>query len=82
MQIVSIKSNSADTIIPLLKNALEREKKILSESYRKTREKVELLAFNHKIDLEQLKAGKIKRDEVNEMNLIELEGLCEPGWPG
>ncbi|MBI5327149.1 MAG: hypothetical protein HZB80_02495 [Deltaproteobacteria bacterium] len=40
MQTISFKSGSPDTVIPLLKNAIDREKRILAESLRVTREKV------------------------------------------
>ena len=77
MQTVSLKSNSPDTLIPLLRNAIDREKRILTESLRMTKEKVKKLSGNLGVDTDRLMRGEIEHTEANDMQLIELEGEIE-----
>ncbi|MBI4688666.1 MAG: hypothetical protein HY754_00100 [Nitrospirae bacterium] len=74
MQTVSIKSSSSEKIIPLLTNALDREKRIIMESLKMTQGKVNSLAKALAVDIDKLMAGKIEHTESNDMELIELEG--------
>jgi hypothetical protein len=64
-------------IIPLLKNALDREKRILMETLRITREKINKLADNFGVDIDKLMRGEVEHTEANDMQLIELEGEIE-----
>ena len=77
MQTISLKSNSPDTIIPLLRNAIDREKRILMESIRTTKEKVGKLAKKLDVNVDKLMGGEIEHTESNDMRLIELEGEIE-----
>ncbi len=77
MQTISLKSNSPDVIIPLLKNALDREKRILMETLRITREKINKLAESLSVDVNKLIKGEVEHTEANDMQLIELEGEIE-----
>lgn len=77
MQNISLKSNSPDIIIPLLKTALDREKRILAESIRTARKKIESLSKSLGIDIDKLMKGEIKHTEANDMQLLELEGEVE-----
>ena len=76
MQTISLKSDSPDTVIPLLKNAIDREKRILAESLRVTREKVNKLAKDLAVDIELMR-GEVKHTASNDMQLLELEGEIE-----
>jgi hypothetical protein len=64
-------------VIPLLKNALEREKRILMETLRITREKINKLAENLGVDVNKPMRGEVDHTEANDMQLIELEGEIE-----
>ncbi|OHE55320.1 MAG: hypothetical protein A2Z47_12120 [Thermodesulfovibrio sp. RBG_19FT_COMBO_42_12] len=77
MQTISLKSKSPETVIPLLKNAIDREKRILTENLRITREKVNRLAKNLNVDIDKLMRGEVEHTESNDMQLIELEGEIE-----
>ena len=77
MQTISLKSGSPDTVIPLLKNAIDREKRILAESLRVTREKVNKLAKDLAVDIDKLMQGEVKHTASNDMQLLELEGEIE-----
>lgn len=74
MQIISLKSNSSEIMIPLLKNAINREKLILIESIRIAKEKISRLSESFSVDIEKLMAGKVEHTDANDMELIEIEG--------
>ncbi len=77
MQTISLKSSSAETVIPLLRNAIDREKRILKESVRVAKEKVNKLAGTLSVDIDKLMKGEVEHTESNDMQLIELEGEVE-----
>ena len=74
MQTISIKSSSSEKIIPLLTNALDREKRIIGGSLKKTSEKIDSLAKSLSVDIDKLVAGEVEHTEANDMKLVELEG--------
>lgn len=77
MQTISLKSNSPDAIIPLLRSAIEREKRILTESLRIAKEKIGRVSKANDIDIDKLMKGEIEHTESNEFLLLELEGEIE-----
>jgi len=77
MQTISLKSNSPDIAVPLLRNAIDREKRIISETLRITREKVSRLSKELSVDVDSLMKGDVAHTEANDMQLIELEGEAE-----
>ncbi len=77
MQNILLKSKAPKTVIPLIKNAFEREKKILINSIRITKEKVDILSKNFSVDINQLMAGEIEHKDTEDMQFIELEGELE-----
>ena len=77
MQTISLKSSSAETVIPLLRNAIDREKRILKESVRVAKEKVNKLAGTLSVDIDKLMKGEVEHTDSNDMQLIELEGEIE-----
>jgi hypothetical protein len=77
MEIISLKSNSPDVIIPILKNAIDRERGLINDSLKTTKEKIERLSKELNIDIDKLMRGEIEHTESNDMMLIELEGEIE-----
>jgi len=77
MKIISIKSMSPEKTIPLLETAVEREKNIIMDSLKTTREKVDALAKVLAVDIDKLMKGEVPHTEANDMKLIELEGEVE-----
>lgn len=77
MQTISLKSSSSETVIPLLRNAIDREKRILKESVRVAKEKVNRLAGSLSVDIDRLMKGEVEHTDSNDMQLIELEGEVE-----
>ena len=61
----------------LLTSALGREKRIIADSRRITRDKVNALAKTLSVDVEKLMRGEIEHVESKDMQLIELEGEVE-----
>jgi hypothetical protein len=74
MESIAIKSHSSEKALPLVKNAIEREKRIIQDSLQITREKVKSLSSRLNIDLDLLVSGSAVHTEANDMELLELEG--------
>lgn len=77
MQTISLKSSSSEAVIPLLRNAIDREKRILKESVRVAKEKVHRLAGTLSVNIDRLMRGEVEHSDSNDMQLIELEGEVE-----
>jgi len=77
MQIITLKSDSPETVVSLLKNAMDREKRILVDTIRITKEKIDALAKSLGVDIDKLIRGEVEHTESNDMHLIELEGEIE-----
>ncbi len=77
MQTILLKSKSPETVIPLLKNAIDREKRIVTESLKKAKGKVDRMSRLLGVDMDRLMKGEIEHTESNELQLIELEGEIE-----
>jgi len=77
MRAITLKSNSPETVVSLLKNAMDREKKILIDTIRVTREKIDFLTKDLGVDIDNLMKGEVEHTESNDMQLIELEGEIE-----
>jgi len=77
MSTISIKGDFSETALSLLTNALGREKRIVADSLRTARDKVNALAKMLSVDVEKLMRGEIEHVESKDMQLIELEGEVE-----
>lgn len=77
MSTISIKGDSSEAVLSLLTGALDREKRIITDSLRTTRDKVNALAKMLSVDVEKLMQGEIEHTESKDMQLIELEGEVE-----
>jgi hypothetical protein len=77
MQTITLRSDSPETVVPLIKNAVDREKKILVDTIRITKEKINSLSKNLGVDIDKLMSGEVEHTESKEMQLIELEGEIE-----
>jgi len=77
MRAITLKSNSPETVVSLLKNAMDRGKKILIDTIRVTRERIDFLTKDLGVDIDNLMKGEVEHTESNDMQLIELEGEIE-----
>ena len=77
MRAITLKSNSPETVVSILKNAMDRGKKILIDTIRVTRERIDFLTKDLGVDIDNLMKGEVEHTESNDMQLIELEGEIE-----
>ncbi len=61
----------------MLRSAIDREKRIITESLRIAKEKIGRLSKVPGVDIDKLMKGEIEHTESNEFRLIELEGEIE-----
>lgn len=77
MQKIEINTPEPEKAIPVLKDAIERQKQIISQSLVRTEEKIRQLAKQMQVDSDLLMAGKVPHPENQDMDLLELEGELE-----
>ena len=61
----------------VLQDALERHRRLLSQSVTRTQGRVQQLASQLHVDLDLLRAGQVPHLENQDMDLLELEGELE-----
>lgn len=74
MENIQIKTPYPEQAMPLIKEAIEIEKKLARESLAVTNERITALAQQLNVTVEQILAGNVSRTEENEMALLEFEG--------
>ncbi len=74
MEKVEISSPELEKALPVLRDAIERQKRLLSQSIFRTEEKIQQLADSLQVDPEVLMAGHVSHPEAQDMDLLELEG--------
>jgi hypothetical protein len=60
--------------VPLLAGAIDRERRIVNNSIKTTKRRLEALSKSLGVDTLRLMAGEVVHDDSNDMDLIELEG--------
>lgn len=74
MEKVEISSPDLEKALPVLRDAIERQKRLLSQSIFRTEEKIQQLSASLQVDPEVLMAGQVPHPEAQDMDLLELEG--------
>lgn len=77
MQKIEINTPEPEKVIPILRDAIERQKRILSQSLVQTQEKIQQLATQLHVNPDLLLAGEIPHAEDQDMDLLEMEGELE-----
>jgi hypothetical protein len=77
MEKIEINTPDANKLLPLLFDAIERQKRILSQSLQRTEEKIQQLSHDLQVDPNALLAGQVPHKEEQDMDLLELEGELE-----
>ncbi len=77
MSTIQIKTPSPDQSLPLVKEALEMEKKLTRDSLKTTEDRIATLARELGVAPTQVLEGTVTRTEENEQALLELEGELE-----
>jgi hypothetical protein len=77
MQKIEINTAQPEKVVPVLRDAIESQKRILSQRLILTEERIQQLATKLKVNPDLLLAGKIAHPENQDMDLLELEGELE-----
>jgi hypothetical protein len=77
MEKIEITTPDPQRALPVLKDAIERQKRILSQSLVRTEARIKELATQLKVDPDFLLSGQIPHPEGEDMDLLELEGELE-----
>lgn len=74
MQKIEITTPTPEKVLPVLRDAIERQKCLLEQSIARTEERIQQLASHLQVDPDRLLAGEISHPEDLDMDLLELEG--------
>ena len=77
MEKIEISTPEPERALPVLQDALDRQKRLFSQSLARTEAKIEHLAAHLKVDPDRLLAGEVSHPEDKDMELLELEGELE-----
>jgi uncharacterized protein YoaH (UPF0181 family) len=77
MDKIQIITSEPQKVLPVLQDAIERQKRILSQSLSQTGERIQQLAAQLQVDPELLMTGEVPHPENQDMDLLELEGELE-----
>jgi hypothetical protein len=74
MERIEISTPERERALPLLWDAVERQKRLLFQSISRTQERIQHLAPSLRVDPERLLAGEVPHLDSQDMELLELEG--------
>jgi len=77
MQKIEINTPEPEKGLPVLRDAIERQKRILSQSLTQTQERIQELAARLHVNPDFLLTGQVPHPENQDMDLLELEGELE-----
>lgn len=77
MEKIEISTHEREKALPLLWDALERQKRLLVQSIDRTQERIQQLAASLHVNPDLLVAGEVPHSEAQDMELLELEGELE-----
>lgn len=77
MEKIEINTPEPEKVLPILRDAIERQKRMLSQSLARTEERIQQLAIQLRVDADLLMAGEVPHPESQDMDLLELEGEIE-----
>ncbi len=77
MEKIEISTPEPEKVLPILQDAIERQKRLLSQSLVRTEGRIQQLAAHLQVDPGLLLAGEIPHPEDQDMELLELEGELE-----
>jgi hypothetical protein len=77
MEKIELTTPEPDKVLPVLRDAIDRQKRILLESLTKTEENIRQLATRLGVDQDLLLAGNVPHPEEEDLDLLELEGELE-----
>ncbi len=77
MEKIEIATPEPEKALPVLRDAIERHKRLLAQSIARTHERIQHLAAQFRVNPDLLLAGEVPHPEEQDMDLLELEGELE-----
>ena len=77
MQKIEINTPEPEKALPILRDAIERQKRIISQSLTQTEKRIQELAARLHVNPDLLLTGRVSHPENQDMDLLELEGELE-----
>ncbi len=77
MEKIEISTPEPEKVLPVLRDAIERQKRLLSQSLARTEERIQQLTTHLQVEPDRLLAGDVPHPEEQDMDLLELEGELE-----
>ncbi len=74
---IEISIPEAEKALPILRDAIERQKHLLMQTLAKAEERIRQLSIDLQVDPARLLAGECPHSEAQDMDLVELEGELE-----
>jgi hypothetical protein len=74
MEKIEISTPEREKALAVLWDAVERQKRLLSQSISRTQERIQQLAASLRVSPDLLLAGEVPHAETQDMELLELEG--------
>lgn len=77
MEKIEIVTPEPEKALHVLRDAIERHKRLLAQSVARTHERIQQLAAQLQVNPDLLLAGEVPHPEEQDMALLELEGELE-----
>jgi hypothetical protein len=77
MEKIELSTPEPEQVLPILRDAIERQQRLLVQSLTRTEERIQHLTRQLQVNPERLLAGEIPHSEEQDMDLLELEGELE-----
>ena len=74
---IEISTTEPERVLPVLRDAIERQRRLLSQSLTRTEERIQQLSAHLHVNSDLLLTGQIPHPEEQDMDLLELEGELE-----
>ena len=74
---IEISMPEAEKALPILRDAIERQKHLLMQSLARAEERIRQLSTDLQVDPDRLLAGEVPHSDEQDMDLVELEGELE-----
>jgi len=77
MEKIELSTPDPVKVLPILEDAIARQKRLLAQSIARSEERIQQLAIQLGVNPDRLVAGEIPHPENQDMDLLELEGELE-----
>ena len=77
MEKIELSTPEPEKVLPILEDAIARQKRLLAQSLVCTEERIQQLAGRLGVNPDRLLAGQVPHPEKQDMDLLELEGELE-----